>query len=358
VTRSALARLVASLAAAGALGTVSTVATASASPEVRSGQVPAAVASAPVPLPAVRSGVLPEAESTLPERWTARGYSGALRVAVTDPGSALDTLLELSELQRTKLRYRRRTGGESRGTTAGQAGSLAAGLRAPALPGLWTLYLGERGERETRLQVLTRILHDGRSDHLNGYHLGHYPRGAVERLGERYAPPRHFIEVTRENQDTRVSEHFQLRDFLTKDQRDVWPKYLVLDLALVDKLELVIQELQRQGFATRGLHVMSGFRTPQYNGPGEGGRAKYSRHTYGDAADVWVDDDGDGQMDDLNGDGRVDVEDAEALAAVVDRVEARLPALVGGHGVYKATSAHGPFVHVDLRGTPARWANR
>src|SRR6185436_19219101 len=99
---------------------------------------------------------------------------------------------------------------------------------------------------------------------------------------------------------------------------------------------------------------MSGYRTPQYNGPGGNGRVKNSRHTYGDAADVWVDEDGDGRMDDLNGDGRVDIKDAAMLRQAVERVEARQPTLVGGAGVYTATREHGPFVHVDARGRAAR----
>jgi len=36
-------------------------------------------------------------------------------------------------------------------------------------------------------------------------------------------------------------------------------------------------------------------------------------------------------------------------------VEAANPGLVGGIGIYPATSAHGPFVHIDARGTRARW---
>jgi uncharacterized protein YcbK (DUF882 family) len=105
------------------------------------------------------------------------------------------------------------------------------------------------------------------------------------------------------------------------------------------------------------MSVMSGFRTPQYNerGVGAGGRAQNSRHQYGDAADVFVDNDGNGGMDDLNGDGRVTIADARFLAQVVEQVEQAHPKLTGGVGVYSATSAHGPFVHVDVRGTRARW---
>ena len=58
-----------------------------------------------------------------------------------------------------------------------------------------------------------------------------------------YTNPEGFVEVTADNQNTPVSEHFRLRDFLTHDQVQVWPKYLVLREPLVDKLELVIAEL-------------------------------------------------------------------------------------------------------------------
>jgi hypothetical protein len=136
----------------------------------------------------------------------------------------------------------------------------------------------------------------------------------------------------------------------------VWPKYLVLDTKLIDKLELVIDDLVSHGYDVRHLSVMSGFRTPQYNRRGVGrGRADASRHQYGDAADVFVDNNRDGRMDDLNRDGRVDTRDARILVSAVDRVEANHPGLIGGAGVYGATRAHGPFTHIDARGTRARW---
>jgi hypothetical protein len=191
---------------------------------------------------------------------------------------------------------------------------------------------------------------------LGTYRMGSWP--AEQRgVSDRYGNPAGFIEVTRENQDTRISEHFRLRDFLTKDQANVWPKYLVLQENLIDKLELLIGALSKRGVNVTRMSVMSGFRTPQYNerGVGAGGRAQNSRHQYGDAADVFVDNDGNGGMDDLNGDGRVNTADARWLAQVVKQVEQEHPALIGGVGIYSATSAHGPFVHVDVRGTKARW---
>jgi hypothetical protein len=76
---------------------------------------------------------------------------------------------------------------------------------------------------------------------------------------------------------------------------------------------------------------------------------------YGDAADVFADNDRDGWTDDVNRDGKVDVKDSEVVARAAERVEADNPALVGGIGIYQACCGHGPFTHVDVRGRRARW---
>lgn len=193
---------------------------------------------------------------------------------------------------------------------------------------------------------------------VENYRVGFWPGEKRAVRSEAYENPAGFIRVTPDNQATRVSEHFELRDFLTHDQQDVWPKYLVLREALVDKLELVIADLEAHGHPVRHMAVMSGFRTPQYNAQGvgrRGGRAKDSRHQFGDAADIFVDNDGDGRMDDLNHDRRIDVRDAQVIIDAATRVENAHPELVGGAGRYRATRAHGPFAHIDARGTRARW---
>lgn len=192
---------------------------------------------------------------------------------------------------------------------------------------------------------------------VGGYRVGYWPEEKGRLRSEAYENPVGFIEVTRENQFMRVSEHFHLHDFLTHDQANVWPKYVVLREPLLDKLELVIQDLERRGIRASGMHILSGFRTPHYNLElgDESGRARDSRHQFGDAADVIIDSDGNGRMDDLNRDGRVNFADARVVLAAVERVERAYPELIGGVGLYPSSGPAGPFAHIDVRGERARW---
>lgn len=285
------------------------------------------------------------------------GRSGKLRAVVTDLNRRLELPLEWAEADPVEASYSWAPQAGTRVRVLGGGGALHGGLFAPSTEGVWRLHLrGATWAQEMGdLSVITRVpFSEKRGGVLNGYRIGEYATESDGRT-DRYAPPAGFIEVTRENQDLYVSEHFRLRNFLTKDQFAVWPKYLALDLRLIDKLELVIQELNAMGVRAEHVAVMSGFRTPAYNGPGEGGRARLSRHTYGDASDVWVDNDQDGYIDDLNGDGRRDTDDVRVMLRAVDRVENRHPELIGGAGVYDGNGAHGPFIHIDARGYTARW---
>lgn len=207
--------------------------------------------------------------------------------------------------------------------------------------------------------ITMRPFSDKVKGRIGAYRIGMFPSEARSARSAAYRNPEGFLEVTATNRDTPISEHFRLGDFLTKDQATVWPKYLVLREPLIDKLELVLAELRAAGVPARRLQVMSGFRTPQYNaqGVGAGGRASDSRHQYGDAADVYVVNGDRDWMSDLNGDGRVDTRDAKVLADAAERVERAHPDLVGGIGIYKANAVHGPFVHIDVRGTRARWGS-
>ena len=234
-------------------------------------------------------------------------------------------------------------------------------LVAPADPGIYKLaaQLNLATSPMQDFSLITLVpFSEKQQGRIGLYYLGSWPfeRGGTPKTPA-YANPNGFIEVTPQNADTHVSTHFKLRDFLTKDQPNVWPKYLLLNPKLLDKLELTIQELQAMGHPVRHVTIMSGFRTPNYNvhGGNVAGRANLSRHMFGDAADVFVDNDTNGVMDDLNGDHRVDERDAQVIQQAVERVEQKHPELVGGVGVYSASSGHGPFTHIDVRGYRARW---
>jgi len=280
-----------------------------------------------------------------------RGRSGKLRAAFRTPGDTLTSEKDAQQLApELSARFEAPSGSE-----------LSEDFTAPKRPGVYKLAveLNKATRPIDDLKVITLVpFAEKQKDRIGLYYLGRWPfESGKAPPRPSYANPTGFIEVTQENKDTPVSDHFKLRDFLTKDQFNVWPKYLLLDSRLLDKLELIIQELEAEGRRVERVHIMSGFRTPIYNhsGGNTGGRANLSRHMYGDAADIWVDNDGNGLMDDLNGDGKVDTEDAEVIARAAERVEARYPALVGGVGIYKACCGHGPFTHVDVRGYRARW---
>ena len=203
--------------------------------------------------------------------------------------------------------------------------------------------------------VVLRPFGEKRGEMLNGYRLGRWPSERYI-MARNYYNPDGFVEVTEANASLPLSTHFTLGDFVTHDQRAQWPKYVVLEEKLLDKLELILQELNARGIATRKVVVLSGFRAPYYNDRGVGeGMARGSRHQFGDAADIIIDDNGDGRMDDLNRNGRSDLGDTNPIALALARVETKHKGLVGGLGTYTAMGPSGPFVHIDVRGTSARW---
>lgn len=225
---------------------------------------------------------------------------------------------------------------------------------APDVPGIRWLRIHDAGGASVDVALL--VLHPARGtagEVLNGYRIGTY-RSTPLRGDPAYLPPGGFVEVRPEDEDIRISPHFTLGEFLCKQPGD--PRYLALSRPLVEKLELLLAAANAAGVSASGLTVMSGFRTPFYN-RSIGNTTDYSRHLWGDAADVFIDEDGDGEMDDLNGDGARNIADARVLARVVEGLSAQAPEGYepGGLAVYRRNPVHGPFVHVDARGVRARW---
>ncbi len=190
-----------------------------------------------------------------------------------------------------------------------------------------------------------------KGEYLNGYRIGRYPRPPRPI----YNHPQGFIEVTPQNIDVWVSPHFRLRQFVCK-QRSGYPKYVVLDPTILNKLEIILERFNAAGYRARSFNVMSGYRTPHYNQAI--GNVPLSRHVWGAAADVFVDEDGDGYMDDINGDGRRNIADITILYEIANALadQADYQVYLGGLGAYKKNNRHGPFLHVDVRGRKARWS--
>ena len=225
---------------------------------------------------------------------------------------------------------------------------------APEAPGIHCITVEETDSGETMcVNAFVLTPWDGR-EVLNGYRIGRYPTELYRGL-ESYRAPEGFIEVTEENEETWITPHLQLEQFVCK-QASGYPKYMTLRTRLLLKLERLLSEAQEAGIPVETFYVMSGYRTPFYN-EAIGNQTTFSRHTHGDAADIFVDRDRDGRMDDIDGSGTVTVGDARSLAVLVEALYDRpwYRPFIGGLGIYGPAPHRGPFIHVDTRGYRARW---
>jgi len=243
---------------------------------------------------------------------------------------------------------------------APQGGLIATGpnkwtWEAPLKPGIYPLKLkNPAGAVVADFSVFVMVPSNTvREGVMNQYQIGFYPDTPLKG-NPIYIPPKGFIEVTKDNEDTRVSPNFRINQFLTK-QKSGYPKYLVLDERLVSLLEAIGAHLEPRGWDADDIFIMSGYRTPYYNKQLDD--TKYSLHQWGRAADIFLDKDGNGRMDDFNKDRIISKEDAVALASLLEGLAktAELSSFIGGIGIYGSTAAHGPFVHVDTRPSRARW---
>jgi Peptidase M15 len=216
--------------------------------------------------------------------------------------------------------------------------------QAPGEPGTHTLVVRE-GVSGTAACLRVFVLRPYAGEEtLDGYRIGTYPTGT--------APPG-LIRVREGMLDLPVSPHFRLGPFLAK-QEGGFPKYLLLRTRLLLALEAIASGLREKG--GEKLAVMSGYRTPHYHA-GIGNTTTTSRHLFGDAADIYVDQNGDGRMDDLDGDGSVTDADAQLLYRWIDEMSAEpwYKPFLGGLSLYPTAPHRGPFVHVDVRGQSVRW---
>ncbi len=228
--------------------------------------------------------------------------------------------------------------------------------KAPSKPGLYVATVTSTLDNQVMtFNIFVLVPYEKmKKGYLNGYRIGPYPPDA--KLNSlTYKTPRGFVEVTQKNRHIPVSPHFTLGQFLCK-QSGSYPKYLVLRERLVYHLENVLEKVNNYGYRCESLTIMSGYRTPYYNKAI--GNVPYSRHLWGDAADIYIDfDPSNGVMDDLNKDGTVDRQDAIVLRRIVENMfrDPMYQKFIGGLGTYRSTKSHGPFVHLDVRGSFASW---
>lgn len=271
------------------------------------------------------------------------------------PGETLELRIPGKESGRFTLEFGSRSAGPD-SIRRSPAEARAWTWKAPDSAGVYPLRLRRDSTNDTVLinafvMVPASAMRDGRID---GYQIGAYPKSPLKGL-EFYRLPTGFIRVDEAAFRTRISPHFTLGQFVCK-QSPRLPAYLLLKERLILKLEMVLEKANQQGFACESFHVMSGYRTPFYNKLI--GNVKFSAHQFGGAADIFIDaTPRDGEMDDLNGDGRNDGRDSEMLFNLVDGMsinEYFLP-YIGGIGKYSKNRSHGAFVHVDVRGFRAVW---
>lgn len=224
-------------------------------------------------------------------------------------------------------------------------------LVTPTEPGLYPIIVTS-GTAVRRINAFVMIPYDSldKKGYLRGVRIGRYPKSTGQ--FPNFTKPRGFIIATPDNLDTPVSPRYTLRDFAPRSMEG-FPKYTVLLEELLVKLELLTDLVKSRGVKCDRLSVFSGYRPPAHNWRVERGRN--SAHIYGGAADIIIDANNDGRLDDLNHDGQSNRKDAKLLASYVDELEAKHPELVGGVGWYSRTRSHGAFIHVDVRGKRARW---
>ena len=279
---------------------------------------------------------------------TAFGRSGEVRVRMALPGDSVEYPLEVHG-DPTELAYQWVSVLDT--VPVDSVRPLhGARIPAPDRPGFYRLAL-VAGEQRQILEDLTLTVlipfEQKTGPELNGYRIGTY---LAEKLGGDRERPEGFVEVLdRQLARLPVSRHLKLGDLISRDGQTQWPRYLALDTKLLDKVELVLEELS----VIRGdslplemrLNVSAGYRTPSYNSTVKLA-ATNSRHQQGDAVDLAVD---------ADGDGRFTSRDVSIVALAVERVERKHPDLVGGLGEYTSRRYNTPYAHIDARGRRARW---
>jgi len=226
-------------------------------------------------------------------------------------------------------------------------------VKAPQKPGAYKVTILKDAERMVLNILVLTPMTAKKGEYLNGYRIGNYPAKPLND-DPIYARPTGLFEVTAETENLQLTPNFNMRQFICK-QEGGFPKYLIIRERLLLKLEYLLAITRSKGIDIDTFGFISGYRTPYYNK--SIGNVPYSRHVWGGAADIFIDQDNDGQMDDLNHDGVIDEKDVRFFYNLVEDEynKQEYKKFVGGLGFYKRNERHSGFIHVDVRGKRARW---
>lgn len=231
--------------------------------------------------------------------------------------------------------------------------------QAPAESGYYPVVIKEKNSssKAAEIKLNVFVLHpfsEKKGEYLNGFRIGKYP--AIPAAKKKfYSRPAGFLEIKESLLDISLTPHFKMRQFLTNQSLKL-PHYIVLKETLLLKLEYLLQEINKKGYRADTFGIVSIYRTPYFNKK-LGNNTSLSRHLFGDAADIYIDNSGNGLMDDLNNDNKSDILDAGILfdlALEFDQQE-KYSKLQGGLGSYRGNGVRGPFIHVDARGFHVSW---
>jgi len=183
----------------------------------------------------------------------------------------------------------------------------------------------------------------------------------VQRNKDAYLPPTDFYEITPETEDKFISKYARLGEFAPETVETDSNRMAAIDFELLKVWDAFHDDMKELGYDINGPRILRGYVSPQDRMRMQRlgiELAEFTRFQYGDAIAVIYDQNKDYRMDDLNEDGKIDVEDARALSEII-RDTMSENNLYGGVGV--SSSFEGPnhigtpYVHVDLRGWNLNW---
>jgi len=209
----------------------------------------------------------------------------------------------------------------------------------------------------SKIKINVFVLHprqEKNGQYLRDFRIGYYPEIPADKT-EYYSKPDGFLKIDESLLEVNLTPHFKMKQFLTR-QTNQLPQFIAIQESLLLKLEFFLEEVNKAGYQADTFGIVSLYRSPYFNKK-LGNNTDFSRHIFGDAADIYIDNSANEWMDDLNGDGSSTKADAEILYNLAVKFDQKkeFSYLQGGVSSYKGNGVRGPFIHIDTRGFHITW---